>query len=330
MKQFLALAAAGILCVSVAGCGKTEELVQETVKEIEKAADDAADKAENAVDEATDSVEAFIPEVAVPDGIAGSYDTGLIMTDDSTNFGDRMIYLPYSSSSFKYDDDIVVTLESLDGDVSIHAWVYEDADTFSENLEAESIGEEGEDKEVQEITLGEYNVTAVTYNWFGWETDYYVDFNGKFGDIPGAYVSAGAYSGDKETTRTDEIKDMIANIFEAENNSATDNVEAGTSETTHKPTMGEKNALKKAHEYLAFMAFSYSGLFKQLEFEGFTTEEATYAVDNCGADWNEQAAKKAKEYLNVMAFSRQSLIEQLEFDGFTNEQALYGVEAVGY
>ncbi|MBR2593601.1 MAG: hypothetical protein IKD83_03135 [Firmicutes bacterium] len=216
MKKFLALAAAGILCVSAAGCGKTEELVQETVKEIEKAADDAADKAGDAVDEATDAVEAFIPEVAVPDGIAGSYDTGLIMTDDSTNFGDRMIYLPYSSFSFKYDDDIVVTLESLDGDVSIHAWVYEDADTFNENIESAKAGSEDDEAEIQEFQLGDYNVVASTYDWLGWETDYYIDFGGKFGDIPGAYVSASAYSGDKETTRTDEIKDMIANIFEAE------------------------------------------------------------------------------------------------------------------
>ena len=214
MKKFLALAAAGLLCVSAAGCGKTEELVQDTVKEIEKAADSAADKASDAADAATDAVEAFIPEVAIPDSIAGTYDTGLIMTDDSTNFSDRMIYLPYSSSSFNYDDNIVVTIEN--DDLSIHAWVYEDADTFQENVESAKIVEEGEDKEVQELTLGDYNVTAVTYDWLGWETDFYIDFDGKFGDIPGAYVSAGAYSGDKESTRTDEIKDMIANIFEAE------------------------------------------------------------------------------------------------------------------
>ena len=65
-------------------------------------------------------------------------------------------------------------------------------------------------------------------------------------------------------------------------------------------------------------------------FEKFTEEESTYGVDNCGADWNEQAAKKAKEYLNTMSFSRSGLIEQLEFEGFTHEQAVYGVEAVGY
>ena len=74
------------------------------------------------------------------------------------------------------------------------------------------------------------------------------------------------------------------------------------------------------------MAFSYSGLIEQLEYEGYSTEEATYAVDNCGADWKEQAAKKAEEYLKSMSFSKSGLIEQLEYEGFTHEQAVYGAD----
>lgn len=96
------------------------------------------------------------------------------------------------------------------------------------------------------------------------------------------------------------------------------------------PTLGEKNALKTAKNYLSTMAFSYKGLIKQLEFEGYSNEEATYGADNCGADWNEQAAKCARNYLNTMSFSKSSLINQLEFEGFTSEQAKYGAEAVGY
>lgn len=95
-------------------------------------------------------------------------------------------------------------------------------------------------------------------------------------------------------------------------------------------TMGQKNALRKAKEYLAVMPFSHSGLAKQLEFEGYTSEEATYGADNCGADWNDQAAKKAKEYLDISAFSRDGLIKQLEYEGFTNAQAIHGVTANGY
>ncbi len=96
------------------------------------------------------------------------------------------------------------------------------------------------------------------------------------------------------------------------------------------PTMGESNALSKAYDYLDLMAFSYIGLIEQLKYEGYSTDEATYAVDNCGADWNTQAALKAQNYLDLMSFSRQGLIDQLLYEGFTPEQAEYGVSAVGY
>ena len=69
---------------------------------------------------------------------------------------------------------------------------------------------------------------------------------------------------------------------------------------------------------------------EQLEFDGFTSEEATYGADNCAADWNEQAAKKAQSYLDIMSFSKADLISQLEFDGFTSEQAEYGVKEAGF
>lgn len=96
------------------------------------------------------------------------------------------------------------------------------------------------------------------------------------------------------------------------------------------PSVGQKNALAKAKSYLAYTSFSYKGLIKQLEFEGFSYEEALYGVDNCDVDWKEQAAKKAKSYMDYSSFSRSGLIKQLEFEGFTNEQAEYGASAVGY
>lgn len=95
-------------------------------------------------------------------------------------------------------------------------------------------------------------------------------------------------------------------------------------------TTGQKNALAKAKDYLSIMAFSRSGLIKQLEYEKFSTEDATFAADNCGANWNEQAAKKAQDYIDMMSFSRQGLIDQLKYEGFTQAQAEYGVSAVGY
>ena len=79
-----------------------------------------------------------------------------------------------------------------------------------------------------------------------------------------------------------------------------------------------------------FTDFSYSGLIEQLEYEGFTSDQATYGVDNCGADWYEQAALSAANYLDFSPFSREELIEQLEFEGFTHDQAVYGAEQNGY
>lgn len=106
--------------------------------------------------------------------------------------------------------------------------------------------------------------------------------------------------------------------------------ESEVEEKSDKTTIGEKNALDTALSYLDYSAFSYSGLIEQLEYEGYTHEEAVYGVDNCGANWNEQAALNAQSYLDYSAFSREGLIEQLEFEGFTREQAEYGVQAVGY
>ena len=78
-------------------------------------------------------------------------------------------------------------------------------------------------------------------------------------------------------------------------------------------TIGMTNALSSSKIYLDIMAFSYDGLIEQLEFDGYTNEEATYGADNCGADWNEQAAKSAQNYLDLMSFSRSELNDQLIF-----------------
>lgn len=95
-------------------------------------------------------------------------------------------------------------------------------------------------------------------------------------------------------------------------------------------TMGQKNALQSAQQYLSIMAFSHDGLMDQLKFDRYSDEEAAFAADNCGADWNEQAVKTAEQYLDLMSFSRDGLIDQLEFDGYTSEQAFHAADAVGY
>lgn len=90
------------------------------------------------------------------------------------------------------------------------------------------------------------------------------------------------------------------------------------------------NAINTAKRYLNYSGFSRQGLIKQLEFEGYPTESATYAVDNCDANWNEECAETAQNYLNYSSFSRDGLYQQLQFEGFTDEQIQYGLSAVGY
>jgi hypothetical protein len=83
---------------------------------------------------------------------------------------------------------------------------------------------------------------------------------------------------------------------------------------------------RAADNYLDFTAFSRKGLIQQLEFEGYATADAEYAVDQVGADWNEQAVKAAKNYLDFSSFSKQGLMDQLEFEGYTSEQAAHAVQ----
>lgn len=105
-----------------------------------------------------------------------------------------------------------------------------------------------------------------------------------------------------------------------------------TIEVAEKPklTVGQQNALDKAQSYLNYSGFSRSGLIEQLEYEGYSTEDATFGADNAGADWNAEAAEKAESYMEYSSFSREGLYDQLQYEGFTPEQIEFALGAVGY
>jgi hypothetical protein len=108
---------------------------------------------------------------------------------------------------------------------------------------------------------------------------------------------------------------------------------APTPKPTPKPTpqitAEQENAIGTAEDYLAYTAFSRSGLIGQLKYEGYPTAVATFAVDHITVNWNEQAYLSATAYLEYSNFSRSGLISQLKYEGFTTKQATYGVTKAG-
>ena len=156
-----------------------------------------------------------------------------------------------------------------------------------------------------------------------------VVFWGNYND--GNAESGKVYLSDGSVVDATHINDNISYTYTTTEEANSRNEDSPTEPPKKaETTMGMKNALASAKSYLNYTAFSRSGLIDQLEYEGYTIIEATYAVDNCGADWYEQAVKCAESYLNYSSFSKEALIDQLEYEGFTYAQAIYGVEENWY
>ena len=94
-------------------------------------------------------------------------------------------------------------------------------------------------------------------------------------------------------------------------------------------TVSQQNAIRSAETFINTMPFSRTSLIGQLEFGGFTNEEATIAVDSITVDWYAQAVLSAESFVALMPFSRSALIDQLLFGGFTQSQAAHGATGVG-
>lgn len=106
--------------------------------------------------------------------------------------------------------------------------------------------------------------------------------------------------------------------------------QSSTSKVSSGYTLEQENAIGKAKSYLDFSSFSRSGLISQLEYEGFSNEDADLAVSQINIDWPEQAVEKAESYISYASFSRIGLIEQLEYEGFSYEDAEYAVNQIGF
>lgn len=102
-------------------------------------------------------------------------------------------------------------------------------------------------------------------------------------------------------------------------------------EYTIEVSTSQANANRQAMQGLRSMHLSHDGLIEELvEYEGFTKDEARFAADHCGADWNQQAADKAKDMMRHQGYSRSGLIDWLvTYELFTKEQAAYAADQVG-
>lgn len=233
--------------------------------------------------------------------------------DNEKNPGTTYFYPPSGNGLellmvvFSESEESILKQESVDGLISGLEEGYENYKYTSSAFDKNLIGENYAIIKYSSTVKGnDYNFSMVCF-----------DCDGGF-----VYFLLGELS-DSSYDYSSDFKNIVDSV-------AISSVPAKTEPEEKNATTGEINALEKALIYLNYTSFSRSGLIDQLEYEGFSTEEATYGVDNCGADWNEQAAKKAQSYLDYSSFSRQGLIDQLVFEGFTQEQAEYGVSAVGY
>ena len=101
-----------------------------------------------------------------------------------------------------------------------------------------------------------------------------------------------------------------------------------------KPTQAELNALQKAQSYSDRQYMSKKALYQQLTSqygEGFTAEEAQYAIDHVKADRNYNALQKAQSYSDRQYMSKKGLYQQLTSqygEWFTAEEAHYAIDNV--
>jgi cellobiose-specific phosphotransferase system component IIA len=96
-------------------------------------------------------------------------------------------------------------------------------------------------------------------------------------------------------------------------------------------TIGQREALASARDYLSSGHFSRAGLIAQLDSpygEGFSRADAIWGVDRTHTKWYRQAVGSARDSLKTGHFSRAALIQQLQSpygEKFTHAQAVYGV-----
>mgnify|MGYP002580615356 CR=1 FL=1 len=103
-----------------------------------------------------------------------------------------------------------------------------------------------------------------------------------------------------------------------------------TREYTIELTTGQTNALKTIRSQSQYSHFGYDFWVTHLvNNEKFSREDAIFAVDHCGLDWEEEAVKEYQE--EIAGGSSQGMArEMMVFYGFTDAQIEYAMSQVEY
>ena len=89
-------------------------------------------------------------------------------------------------------------------------------------------------------------------------------------------------------------------------------------------TVKEKNATKAAIKELnGYIFSSQKEIEDQLKENGYTADEIKFAMDNCGADWKEQAIIQAMMHLAAGGNSKANVISVMKYEGYSDEYAEY-------
>ena len=107
-------------------------------------------------------------------------------------------------------------------------------------------------------------------------------------------------------------------------------LDAAIAALVEKPKMTDEqeSAVGRAKGNMRSGFYSLPGLIAQLETEGFAHDDAVFAAEYIGADFNAAALGQAKLYLNQGDYTKETLAAQLQTDGFTAEEADYAVSNI--
>lgn len=301
MKRVLAILLVVLLIVSLVGCKNKEDIALEKAREaaeMKKAAEESSPNNDNKVSADEDN---------------SLYPHTMFKRLES-------IIVPNKKNAVAIDGKGFYTLtwtEHTVGDVGLYY-------KYSFEKGNEEYGSAPADEYFWQYLYANFENKYESMEWCG---DIAL-INGEYGECITFYDGLGNKMAYTHSENNYEVTYELFILYSEPHKGSEKNTSNNSENVSGDVTTGMKNALQSAKNYLAVMPFSYTGLIGQLEFEGYSNTEAVYAVDNCGADWDEQAVRCAQNYLDIMPFSRKGLIEQLEFDGFTYEQAVYGVDQV--